>query len=197
MATASIRWWCRAAGLTFLLACLPGSAPVGIANAEMESRVRDIVAGNVAPEATADHPGGAASAVYIAGRVEFFNYGFADQAKKTTITSDTLFNIASMRKVFEATLVALGTLRGELRLDDPIDKYVTELRGDYIRRVTIGELASHTSGLLLAMDHPPWPNETYSLAKFLDILNAWTPHAGEQPGKQHHRAAQDTSGGLA
>ncbi|WP_334412162.1 serine hydrolase [Bradyrhizobium sp. AZCC 1721] len=150
----------------------------------MESRVRDLVAGHLAPEATADHPGGAASAVYIAGRVEFFNYGFADQARKTTITSDSLFNIASMRKVFEATLVALGTLRGELRLDDPIDKYVTELRGDYIRRVTIGELASHTSGLLLATDHPPWPNETYSLAEFLDMLNAWTPHAGEQPGRQ-------------
>ncbi|OCK61734.1 serine hydrolase [Bradyrhizobium sp. LMTR 3] len=150
----------------------------------MESRVRDIVAGNVAPEATADHPGGAASAIYIAGRVEFFNYGLADQARKAAITPDTLFNIASMRKVFEATLVALGTLRGELRLDDPIDKYVTELRGDYIRRVTLGELASHTSGLLLATDHPPWPNETYSLARFLDMLNAWTPHAGEEPGKQ-------------
>jgi beta-lactamase class C len=116
--------------------------------------------------------------------MEFFSYGLADQARKRAITSDSLFNIASLRKVFEATLVALGTLRGELRLDDPVDEYVTELHGDYIRRVTIGELASHTSGLLLATDHPPWPSGSYSLAEFLDMLNTWTPHAGEEPGKQ-------------
>jgi beta-lactamase class C len=114
----------------------------------------------------------------------FFNYGFADQAAKRAITSDTLFNVASLRKVFEAALVALGTLRGELSLDDPVSKYVTELRGDYIRRVTIGELATHTSGLLLATDHPPWPDASYSLAEFLGLLNAWTPHDGEQPGRQ-------------
>jgi beta-lactamase class C len=89
-----------------------------------------------------------------------------------------------VRKAFDAALVALGTLRGELRLDDPVNKYVTELHGDYIRRVTIGELATHTSGLLLPTDHPPWPNESYSLAEFIDMLNAWTPRAGEEPGGQ-------------
>ena len=87
-----------------------------------------------------------------------------------------------MRKLFEATLVALGVLRGELRLDDPVNNYVTELHGDYIGRVTIGQLVTHTSGLLLPTDHPPWPNASYSLAEFLGMLNAWTPHAGEQPG---------------
>jgi beta-lactamase class C len=123
-------------------------------------------------------------AVYVAGQIRFFNYGLADQATKRAITPDSLFNVASVRKVFEATLVALGTLRGELGLDDPISKYVPELHGDYISRVTIGELVTHTSGLLLTTDHPPWPDESYSLAEFIAMLNAWTPHAGEQPGKQ-------------
>jgi hypothetical protein len=80
--------------------------------------------------------------------------------------------------LFEATLVALGVLRGELRLDDPVNKYVTELHGDYVGRVTIGELVTHTSGLLLPTDHPPWPNASYSLAEFIDMLNAWTPRMG-------------------
>jgi beta-lactamase class C len=151
---------------------------------DTDSRVRDIIAGNIAPVAAANNAGGLASAVYVAGHTLFFNYGLADQAEKRTVTSDSLFNIASVRKVFEAALVALGTLRGELRLDDPVSKYVTELHGDYIRRVTIGELTVHTSGLLLATDHPPWPNESYSLAEFLDMLNVWAPHAGEEPGKQ-------------
>ena len=153
-------------------------------NPDTDPRVQQIIADSIAPEATTDHAGGLASAVYVAGHAQFFNYGLADQAGKRAITPDSLFNIASLRKLFEATLVALGTLRGELRLDDPVSKYVTELRGDYIRRVTIGELATHTSGLLLATDHPPWPNKSYSLAEFIDKLNAWAPHAGEEPGKQ-------------
>ena len=149
----------------------------------MDARIENIIATNLAP-AAADHSGGVAVAVYAAGRIRFFNYGFADQATKRAITPDTLFNLASVRKVFEATLVALGTLRGEWRLDDPVSKYVPELHGDYVSRVTIGELVTHTSGLLLATDHPPWPNASYSRAEFIAMLNAWTPRSGEQPGRQ-------------
>src|SRR5207244_9551228 len=110
--------------------------------------------------------------------------GFADEAERRPVTSDTLFNVASVRKLFEATLVALGVLRGELRLDDPVTKYVTELHGDYVSRVTIDQLVTHTSGLLLPTDHPPWPNASYSLAELLAMLNAWGPNAGEEPGKE-------------
>jgi beta-lactamase class C len=181
-----MRWWrhITTAGLSVLLVFQLGSARAPVAESEMDAQVQNIVADNLAPVATANDAGGVAAAVYVAGHTMFFNYGLADQAGKRAIASDTLFNVASLRKVFEAALVALGTLRGELSLDDPVNKYVTELQGDYIRRVTIGELATHTSGLLLATDHPPWPVGSYSLAEFLDALNAWTPHAGEEPGKQ-------------
>jgi beta-lactamase class C len=150
----------------------------------MDADIKQIVADSVTPMVAANGAGGVAVAVRIGDRTLFFNYGLADRPSKRPITTDSLFNIASLRKVFEATLVAEGVLRGELKLDDPVNKYVTELHGDYIRRVTIGELASHTSGLLLPTDHPPWPNASYSLAGFLDMLNAWAPHNGEQPGKQ-------------
>ena len=169
--------------MAVLLVIVPVSAQVPTTAPIMDTFVETIIASNLAP-ATAGHPGGLATAVEIAGRLRFFSYGFADQATKRPITPDSLFNVASVRKLFEATLVALGTLRGELRLDDPVSKYVPELRGQYIRRVTIGELVSHTSGLLLPTDHPPWPNESYSQAEFIATLNAWTPQAGEQPGRQ-------------
>jgi beta-lactamase class C len=151
---------------------------------DKDAKVRDIVEDNIAPVAIENDAGGLASAVYVAGHTWFFNYGLASRAEKRKITSDTLFNLASVRKVFDATLVALGTLRGEMRLDDPINKYVTELHGDYIRRVTLGQLSSHTSGVSLATDHPPWPSKSYSFDEFIDVLNSWTPHAGEEPGKQ-------------
>lgn len=150
----------------------------------MTAQMRDIVAAELGPTVTPEHPGGLAVALYAGRHAEFFNYGFADDTTKRPVTPDTLFNLASLRKPFEATLVALGTLQGELRLDDLLPKYLPELSGDYIRHVTVGELATHTSGLLLPTDHPPWPNDSYSEAQFIDMLNAWTPPAGVAPGKQ-------------
>ena len=186
MATGSMRGWlCRlVAGLCLALLFLFGWPRAILADPEMEAHVREIVTENLAPLTTADQPGGVAAATYVAGRMQFFNFGFADKAEGRPVTPDTLFNIGSVRKLFEATLVALGVLRGELRLDDPVDKYLPELHGGYIRRVTIGQLATHTSGLLLPADHPPWLSAPYSLAEFIDALNAWTPPAGEEPGKQ-------------
>lgn len=154
------------------------------AHTDMNAEVERIIVPEINAPVPANGAGGAAIAVRIAGRTLFFNAGSADQVAQRPITTDSLFNIASVRKLFEATLVADGMLRGELRFDDPVAKYVGELHGDYIRRVTIGQLAVHTSGLLLPTDHPPWPNESYSLAEFLDTLNAWTPPAGVEPGKQ-------------
>jgi beta-lactamase class C len=179
------RWprYRRSIGLTFFLVLLLVLARGSIADIAMDAGIQRIVTAELAPE-TAGRAGGLAVAVYASGRTRFFNYGFADGSTRRPITSDTLFNLASVRKLFEATLVALGTLRGEIDMDDPVSKYVPELRGDYIKRVTIGELATHTSGLLLPTDHPPWPNDSFTLSQFLDMLNAWTPQSGEQPGKQ-------------
>ena len=159
-------------------------APQARAESDMQAQIRDIVTRELAPTTTAAEPGGLAVAVYAGGELTFFDYGSADDTTKRPVTPDTLFNLASLRKLFEATLVALGTERGELRLDDPVSKYLPELHGDYVSRVTIGELVTHTSGLLLPTDHPPWPNGTFSRDQFIAMLNAWTPQAGEAPGKQ-------------
>ena len=119
-----------------------------------------------------------------AGRPLFFNYGFAERTGRRPIDSDALFNLASLRKVFDATLLAQAAGNGELALDDPIESYVEELRGGGdIRRVTLRHLATHTSGLLLPQDHPPWPDWGYTLPQFLRTLNAW--RADSLPGQMH------------
>ena len=154
------------------------------ARPSMSTDVDRIISRSIAAMVAPNGAGGVAVAAQIGGRNLFFNYGFADLAEKRPITSDSLFNVGSVRKIFEAALVAQAVLRGELKLDDPAAKYVTELHGDYIRQITVGQLVSHTSGLLLPTDHPPWPEQHFSLAGFYDALNAWTPSGGEQPGKQ-------------
>ena len=171
----------RAALLAIAAALVAGLSGTGAAMSDAE--LERVITREIAP--MADEIGGAAVAVRRDGRTTFFNYGLAERANKRPITLDSLFNVASIRKVFEATLLAQAVNLGELALADRAADYVTELRqGEYISRVTLGQLASHTSGLLLPTDHPPWPDYRYSLPDFLRVLNAWRPSEGQEPGKQ-------------
>jgi beta-lactamase class C len=168
----------RLAIATSILALI--AAPAAGAEREIERAV----ARHVRSIVPADGGGGVAVALRIEGRTLFFNYGWADRATKRPITSDALFNLASLRKVFETTLLAQAVHNGELRLDDPVAKYVTELAQESdIGRVTLGHLATHTSGLLLPQDHPPWPDWGYTLPEFIRALNEWK--AEKPPGTQH------------
>lgn len=84
----------------------------------------------------------------MVGKTSFFNYGMADNAQNRPVTAYSIFNLGSVEKVFATTLLAQGVKQGELSLDDSVAKYVTELQRDGdIRRITLGQLASHTSGL--------------------------------------------------
>jgi beta-lactamase class C len=162
------------------------AAPSEGARAVQDGEVERLVARDIAAIVPADGGGGVAVAVRIDGRTLFFNYGFADRASRRPITSDSLFNLASIRKAFEAALLAEAVKRGELALDDSVARHVVELQqGGYVRRITLGQLATHTSGLLLPTDHPPWPQYQYRLADFIRVLDNWTPEHGEEPGKQH------------
>jgi beta-lactamase class C len=168
----------RLAIATSILALI--AAPAAGAERELERAV----ARHVRSIVPADGGGGVAVALRIGGRTLFFNYGWADRAANRPITSDTLFNLASLRKVFETTLLAQAVHNGGLRLDEPVAKYVTELvQESDIGRVTLGHLATHTSGLLLPQDHPPWPDWGYTLPEFIRTLNQWK--ADKPPGTQH------------
>jgi beta-lactamase class C len=170
---------------TLVLITLLIAGPTAAASADSEGDIERLIAQEVSPMLPADRAGGLAVAVRIGRRTIFQNYGLADLANNRPITSDSLFNLVSLRKVFEVALLARAVKQGKLRLAEPVANYLPELEGDYVRRVTFGQLATHTSGLLLRTDYPPWPENRFSLPQFLDMLNAWKPEHGEEPGKQH------------
>jgi beta-lactamase class C len=130
-----------------------------------------------------NRPGGAAVVVRIDGRTLFFNYGTAARGK--VITSDTLFNLASLGKTFDTTLLSMAVLRGELALDDTVGKYVTELQDVEAGNIRLDHLVSYTSGLSLPQDLPPWPDVFYDLPKFMQYLNTWKIPEDHEPGKTH------------
>ena len=161
-------------------AVMPAATAARADDAEVERLVRQ----HVQPMLIA--AGGMAVAVHIEGRTLSFNYGLADVARKEPITSDVLFNLASVGKVFLSTLLAQAVKQGEVALDDPVAKYVTELQqGGDIRNVTLGELASHTSGLhARPQQYEPWHRGAYKLPDFIRYLNAWKADDAHAPGKQ-------------
>ena len=169
--------------IAIVIATVIGAAPVhGQGNLEqiVAQKVQPILPGN-------GKGGGVAVAVRISGQTRFFNYGFANDARNERATPDSIFNLGSVGKLFATTLLAEAVKRGELSLDDSVAKYVTELqRGGDIRRVTLGELASHTSGL------PDQPGQyerghrgKYTWPDFVRFLNSWKADPKHEPGKQY------------
>lgn len=77
--------------------------------------------------------------------------GFADYDKKIPLTSDRLFNIASVSKTFTAVLIMILEERKLLDLDDNITKYLPELP---YKDIKIRNLLTHTSGLPLIQRQP-------------------------------------------
>jgi beta-lactamase class C len=174
----------RILALAILVTAMLG--PFFTPRVEAEESVRSIIRTEILTLVPADGAGGIAVAVCVDGQVLLLEGGFADQAERRPITSDSLFNVASLRKPFEAILLALAVQQGRMALGDPVSTYLPELSaGSDIRRVTIGQLATHTSGLLLPHDHPPWPTTRYTPSSFREALNAWNADAAHQPGRQH------------
>jgi serine-type D-Ala-D-Ala carboxypeptidase/endopeptidase len=97
---------------------------------------------------------GMAVCVVTPNRQRFVAYGRERLNDPRPVTSETVFEIGSITKVFTALLVADMARRGELRLDDPVarhlpsDFHLPEFDG---RQITLADLATHTSGL------PTWP----------------------------------------
>jgi len=88
--------------------------------------------------------------------------GYADIAGKQAIQTDALFWIASQSKAMTATAVMMLVDEGKIALDDPVEKYLPEFRGQMVvaekdndhtllrkptHPITIREVLSHMSGL--------------------------------------------------
>jgi len=80
--------------------------------------------------------------------------GYADLAEQRPMTTDTIFEIASMTKPVTATAVMILKDEGKIALDDPVAKYLPEFShvtlasGPPARPITIRQLLTHTAGLV-------------------------------------------------
>lgn len=114
------------------------------------------------------HVPGAAWGIVIDGELAHAGAtGTRDIASKAPVNEDTVFRIASMTKSF--TAMAILSLRddGKLSLDDPAERYVSELKAlQYPTadspRITIRHLLSHSEGF---PEDNPWGDQQLGISR--------------------------------
>lgn len=91
---------------------------------------------------------GCALGVFHNGKIIYQKgYGYANLDYGVKVTTNTIFETASISKQFTAACILHLEDQGKINLDDPIHKYIPELLQYKGRTITIRHLLHHTSGL--------------------------------------------------
>ena len=111
-------------------------------------------------------------------------YGTADFEKKDTLTTNSIFQLASTSKQFTAMGIMILKENGKLNYDDKVQKFIPNFPYE---KITIRHLLNHTSGL---------PNYLWLVDRFWDlseppynddairILNSANQYLNFEPGKR-------------
>lgn len=137
--------------------------------------------------------------------------GWADIAAKQPMRTDRVFWIASMSKPITATALAMLVDEGKVRVDDPVEKYLPEFRGQMLaveqdadhvllrkpgHPILVREILSHTSGLPFMSRPEAGRVDTLSLRE-ATLTYALTPLTFEPGSKyEYSNAGINTAGRI-
>jgi serine-type D-Ala-D-Ala carboxypeptidase/endopeptidase len=108
-------------------------------------------------------------------------YGNLEKGDQRPLNGDTVFEIGSETKVFTSLLLADMVQRGQVKLDDPVAKYLpntVKMPERDGRSITLVDLATHTSGLPrmpanLTPKDPANPYADYSVDQLYQFLSGY------------------------
>ncbi len=121
---------------------IPKTDPVARLSTELEPKIK--------AEIQQGHLPGFAIGVIRNGKLIYAKgFGVAKLGSNTTITSRSLFHMASVTKTFVATAVMQLVEKGKIDLDAPLTRYLPyfRLNDERYRTITIRQTLSHTSGI--------------------------------------------------
>jgi CubicO group peptidase (beta-lactamase class C family) len=96
---------------------------------------------------------GSISVVVVKGKQVIWlgAFGYAKFEKDVPADTDNIYRIGSITKTFTAALLMLLVEDGKIKLDDPVENYLPEVKKlvgyNQEHKITFRQLASHTSGL--------------------------------------------------
>jgi CubicO group peptidase (beta-lactamase class C family) len=153
----------RRMGFAFVLLAVEFSVPAGAQSVSSDPRVASAVelarTWLEAQRAYDRIPGISVEIVHDQDVLWSGAFGQADVSTGRAATSETIYSICSISKLFTSVAVMQERDAGKLRLDDPVGKHLswfrlekTEGEGD----VTVEGLLTHASGLPRESDFPYW-----------------------------------------
>jgi CubicO group peptidase (beta-lactamase class C family) len=150
-------------------------AAAAVGAARQQPATADAAVDKIFSRWNATTPGCAVAASVSGKTVLSTAYGLADLEHDVKNTPETIFEGGSVSKQFTATSVLLLAKEGKLSLDDPVRKYIPELR-DFGAPLLIRHMLNHTSGLRdwgSVASIAGWPRTTRvnTHAHVLDILS--------------------------
>ncbi len=149
-----------------------GSAEVDPPNLGMlDAIVRDAIHDDQIP--------GAVVLVWHNGQV-VYRRAFGNRAlepRREPMTVDTIFDVASLTKVVATTTAVMQLVqKGEVRLNDPVAKYLPEFAVNGKEEITVRNLLTHFSGLRADIDlTPPWEGRDTALRMVFAETPAYSP----------------------
>ncbi|MEH6386595.1 serine hydrolase domain-containing protein [Pseudomonas profundi] len=128
---------------------------------------------------------GIATLVYQDGKViHRKQHGYQDVENKVPLSEDTLYKIFSLTKPVTGTAMLMLYEEGKFQLDDPVEKYLPELKGLKVAKeegpngqpitepadhpVTIRELMTHTAGFTYGFFSESQVDDLYKQANIFD-----------------------------
>jgi CubicO group peptidase (beta-lactamase class C family) len=140
-----------------LLPCCHGAQkfdPIFRSDTPTVQRVIDSFDKQLEEEHLRDTVGSLSAIVFIGNKIAWSRtFGKADSEKGIAADANTVYRIGSISKTFTAYLMMLLVQDGTIGLDEPVTKYLPELKqlkrkeGSDTSEITFRELASHTGGL--------------------------------------------------
>jgi CubicO group peptidase (beta-lactamase class C family) len=107
-------------------------------------------------------------------------FGFADRERKAEASSDTIYSICSISKLFTAIGVLQLRDQGKLELDDPVSRHLPwfDIQQSFpdAPPITVRGVLTHSAGLPRESDHPYWTYPDYSFPTREEIID----HLSEQ-----------------
>ena len=132
---------------------------------EAKPVIPDDVKATIQARVDAGETAGIVVGVVGPGGETYVSAGVLDTGKPQKVDPDTIFEIGSVTKAFTGIVLADMVKRNEVKLDDPVKKYLPEkVRMPTTNRdITLVDLATHHSGLsrLPGNFHPADPDDPY------------------------------------
>lgn len=159
------RWVSLWLSTVMLAGCASGPPPWG-ASRQLQALQADLA--QIAQDAQSPSPSGYVIKVHVQGEQVFSRHeGLASAEMGESIHDETVFELASLSKIFTALAVMQLHEKGDLALDQPLSRYMSDLPETWAE-LNAHQLLSHQSGLpdLLNL----WPHKRLDGVDFGAVL---------------------------